>query len=132
MQASYHTPSAMAAAEQNVVRMRLGCRDADHFMKEFAPKMTTRIFVPMDAPAQVGDRITLHIRFADGSLKVKGAAEVIKVVQSPRDGVHVRFVALDADSLQFPIGNGPSSTAIEAVPTGETQHLPFKIGRAHV
>ena len=81
--------------------MKLSCRDSAQFLTEFAPKMASRIFVPMEAPLAEGSTITLHIRFQDGEVHVKGKAEVIKAVIAPRAGVHVRFSKLDPDSLQF-------------------------------
>ena len=91
------------------VRMKLNCRDREHFLSEFAPKMSSRVFVPLENPPAAGSIIALHIRFQDGEVQVRGTAEVIRVVHSPRDGVHVRFTALDADSIQFPLGLGRDS-----------------------
>ena len=94
-------PTMSALQFDEVVRMKLSCRDSAQFLTEFAPKMASRIFVPMEAPLSAGSIITLHIRFQDGEVHVKGKAEVIKAVILPRAGVHVRFSKLDADSLQF-------------------------------
>ncbi|MDP1822250.1 MAG: hypothetical protein Q8L48_03380 [Archangium sp.] len=111
-----------------VVRMKLPCRDSAHFLSEFAPKMSSRIFVPMETPPAAGTAITLHIKFQDGEVHVKGRAEIIKAVASPRSGVHVRFTALDPDSVQFPLTKtttGQSAilarpSADEHTTTGET------------
>ena len=99
-----------------VVRMKLSCRDNAEFLSEFAPKMSSRIFVPMEAPLATGSSLILHIKFQDGEVHVKGRAEVIKVVTSPRSGVHVRFTELDADSIQFALVRGSTGTTPAFVP----------------
>ncbi|MCC6335807.1 MAG: hypothetical protein IT380_17660 [Myxococcales bacterium] len=93
----------MTAPEQRVLRMKLACKDQIQFALEFAPKMKAKVFVPIDDPPPVGAMVTLHIRFADGVVHVKGTAEVLKVVTAPSPGVHARYVSLDPDSFQFPL-----------------------------
>ena len=107
----------MAGTEQRrLVRMKLPCRDREHFLAEFASKMAARIFVPFDAPPPPpGTLISLNIAFQDHVVHVKGTASVVKHVHTPREGAHVRFVSLDSDSVQFSLGP-QQETAVTAAP----------------
>ncbi len=115
-------PTMSALQPDEVVRMKLSCRDSAQFLSEFAPKMASRIFVPMEAPLAAGSTITLHIRFQDGEVHVKGKAEVIKAVITPRAGIHVRFSQLDPDSLQFSLTR-TSSTQSALIPRVALEEL---------
>lgn len=121
--------AAMGGPEPRVLRMKLACKDQIQFALELAPKMRSKVFVPIADPPAVGDHVKLHIRFADGEVHVKGTAEVLKVVSSPSVGVHARFVSLDPDSFQFPLVRqtlAPASRGDEGQPTtGEAYVPPF-------
>ena len=90
-----------------VIRLKVRCQDEAQFKRELASRAASRLFVPSEAPLAPTTLFSLHLKFTDGQVRVKGTARVMKVVAAPRAGMFVKFVALDADSIQFPLDFAP-------------------------
>jgi serine/threonine protein kinase len=90
-----------------VIRLKIRCEDEAQFKRELQARVANRLFVPSDQPLAKESLFALHLKFNDGQVRVKGTARVVKVVEQPRKGMQAKFVALDADSIQFPLDFAP-------------------------
>ncbi|MBL8953862.1 MAG: protein kinase [Myxococcaceae bacterium] len=114
-----------------LIRLKVQCDDEAQFKRELAGRVSSRVFVPTDAPLPKDTLFALHLKFNDGRIRVKGIAKVVKLVDTPRHGMHVKYVALDPDSIQFPLDfapfedSGPVATeTLLPSTTGEHPALP--------
>lgn len=94
-------------APVKVIRLKVRCDDEAQFKRELSARVANRLFVPSEHPLPRETLFALHLKFNDGTVRVKGTARVVKLVDKPRHGMFVKYVALDADSIQFPLDFAP-------------------------
>ncbi|MBK7860352.1 MAG: protein kinase [Archangiaceae bacterium] len=100
-----------ADAPIKVIRLKIRCEDEAEFKRELAGRVANRLFVPTDTPLAREALFSLHLKFNDGRVRVKGTARVTRLVDQPKKGMHVKYVALDSDSIQFPLDFAPFEDA---------------------
>ena len=98
------------------VTIRLPCANTDQFLEQFAPKMAGSMFVTDSEPFPAGTEIRLQARFSDGQVRVSGVALVEKLAtEETRNGILVRLLRLDHDSLLFPLARPPTGLRAERI-----------------
>lgn len=109
-----------------VIRLKVQCADEAQFKRELASRVSSRVFVPTEQPLAKDTLFALHLKFNDGRIRVKGIAKVVKLVEKPRQGMHVKYVALEPDSIQFPLDFAPFEE--DSGPTSEETLQPSTTG----
>ncbi len=100
-------PLVATDAPVKVVRLKVRCADEEQFKRELAARIAARLFVPTDLELAKDDLFSLHLKFNDGKVHVKGTARVVRKLETPKKGVQAKFVALEPDSIQFALDFAP-------------------------
>ncbi len=110
-------------AERRIIRVSLPGGTAEEFIKAATEHFRGEFFVPTDRPV-VGTTVYVEAPFAGGSVAVRGEAMARAGVRDGKQGIVLRLVKLDADSLQIPLTPPLKSLSDRTPPTSATPATP--------